>query len=163
MDYRYDIPTFSKDDFVNVVVEIPKGTLNKYEIDPENGSSLQIVRKLHKGPFHNNKYIFNYGFIPCTLAEDDDQLDAIIIDDDVIDPLTVVTGRAVAVIKTIDHGEQDDKVIVVPTYVHKKSISLKKIVSFLRKYKYPDNKSTTIEDIVTDQEEIFEIINKCRI
>lgn len=162
MDYRYGLSAYvDKTNLVNVVVEIPKGTGNKYEVDPYNGEVISIVRTLFNGFFRKIIYPFNYGFIPSTLSEDGEQLDAIVIADEAISPLTVLKCKVVGIIRTIDNGEQDDKVIVVPSYYDKKSISyrkIKKIIKFLKYYKYPDQKGTKVGDFL-DKDEAYRIID----
>lgn len=157
MDYRTQIPTYVglNDRRINVVCEIPNGTVNKYEIDEVTGEYVKIVRTLSK----KYPYIYNYGFIPQTLEEDGDQLDAIIIADEEIAPLTVLQCSVIGVIKTIDNGEQDDKILVIPTYSTKKSINLKKILKYLRNYKYPNQKGTEIGDVL-DANEAYILIDK---
>ena len=167
MDYRYDIPTYAdaSNGELNVVVEIPKGSYNKYEVDEKTGDKLTIVRTLKKGflgLFRDYRYIYNYGFIPSTLAEDKDQLDAIVIADEPIDPLTVIKCKAVAVVHTIDCGECDDKIIVVPVYSNKKSFNLKRIMRYLKNYKYPNNSNTKIGPVY-GREEAYKVINNCRL
>jgi inorganic pyrophosphatase len=93
----------------NVVIEIPKGTANKYEYDEEKDEI--ILDFVFKDGF---KYLYNYGFIPQTRAGDGDMLDAIVLSSDPIDSGTVVECRPVGVIKQLDRGEQDDKIIAVP-------------------------------------------------
>lgn len=149
MDYRNDIGIYTNNDkSVNVVIEIPMGSRNKYEIDEVTGSFLKIVRTLHK----KYSYIFNYGFIPRTYEEDHDQLDAIVIDSNPIDPLTVVECKVIGVVKTIDEGKQDDKILCIPKYSDVSLIDLRKIIKFLKNYKYPDQATTIIGDILSANE-----------
>ena len=167
MDYRYDISTYSansseENPLVNVVVEIPKGTIHKYEIDPEKGDKLTIVRDLHKSLLRNYSYPFSYGFIPSTLAPDNDQLDAIILAKEPIDPLSVVECRIAGVVRTVDHGEQDDKILLVPNYLPPQKLNLSKIIKFLKSYKYPDNDSTTVGEIL-DEKAALQLIEENRV
>lgn len=158
MDYR-SLSTYHNDDIINVVIEIPKGAYSKYEIDPETGSHLNIVRELsHKGT-HKYKYPYNYGFIPSTLADDNDQLDVIVISDEPVDPLTVMQCRVIGVVKTIDKGDRDDKILAVPTYSDLKVVKLNEILKFLHSYKYPDNESTTIGEVL-DSVAAIELVNE---
>ena len=153
MDLRFDLPTYVGDtNLINVVVEIPKGSRNKYEIDETTGDRVTVVRQMNKGflGFRDYKYIFNYGFICNTAAPDGDQLDAIIISDESIDTLTVLKCKVVAVIRTIDNGEVDDKVF-----------NLNKILRFLKNYKYPNQDKTTVGKVL-DAESAHEIIASCR-
>ena len=94
---------------VNVVVEIPMGSRNKYEIDRETGL-LKLDRVLHS-PFH---YPTDYGFIPQTLCEDGDALDALVMTHHPVVPLCVVEARPIGVLKMRDEKGQDEKVLCVP-------------------------------------------------
>ena len=92
----------------NVIVEIPKGSQNKYEYNEETDKiELDWV-------FVNNFcFPYNYGFIPQTKAGDGDSLDAFVLSSSPINRGTIVKSRAIGIIKLIDRGEQDDKIIAV--------------------------------------------------
>jgi len=94
---------------VNVVIEIPMGSRNKYEIDRETGV-LKLDRVLHS-PFH---YPTDYGFIPQTLCEDGDALDALVMTHHPVPPLCVVEARPIGVLKMRDEKGMDEKVLCVP-------------------------------------------------
>jgi len=94
---------------VDIVVEIPKGSRNKFEIDKGTGL-IRLDRVLHK-PF---RYEWDYGFIPQTLADDGDPLDGIIIVDQPSFPGAVIPCRPIGVMHMVDQGEGDDKIICVP-------------------------------------------------
>jgi inorganic pyrophosphatase len=94
---------------INVLVEIPKGSCLKYEFDPETGL-LYVDRKLYTAMF----YPCNYGFIPGTLELDDDPVDALILGDDPIAPLSIVRCRPIGVLLTEDEEGQDSKLIAIP-------------------------------------------------
>lgn len=94
----------------NVVVEIPTGSSHKIEWDRELG-----VMKLDRVEPQIFAKPTNYGFIPQTLDEDCDELDALIITDEPLTTGVVVEARIVGVMKFVDDGEVDDKVIVVPS------------------------------------------------
>ena len=94
---------------INVVVEIPQGSRNKYEFD-KGLNVFRLDRALHS-PIY---YPGDYGFIPRTLAEDDDPLDVLIL---VIQPTfagCLVVARPIGILKMIDDGKPDDKVLAVP-------------------------------------------------
>lgn len=105
----YFLPSGTVDEF-NVVVEIPKGSHNKYELNPET-QALELDRVLYGAAF----YPADYGFIPSTKAEDGDAVDVLILSTNPIPPLTVVPCRAVGMFDMIDGGERDFKIIAVPT------------------------------------------------
>ncbi len=92
------------------VIEIPKGSKVKYEIDEETGM-LALDRILSTA----TAYPWNYGFIPRTFAFDDDPLDIILICTETLYPNTLVECKPIGLLKMIDGGDQDDKVIAVAT------------------------------------------------
>ncbi len=96
-------------DEINVIVEIPKGSNNKYEIDKETG-----LIKLDRANYSSAAYPFDYGFAPQTLWEDGDPLDVVILTTYPLNPGILVAVRPVAVMEMIDSGESDYKVIGVP-------------------------------------------------
>lgn len=94
---------------INVIVEIPKGSKNKYEIDKETGL-IALDRALHTA----QDYPFDYGFVPQTLWDDNDALDVVILTTYPLFPGILVAARPVAIMHMTDSGEGDDKVIAVP-------------------------------------------------
>jgi inorganic pyrophosphatase len=93
---------------VNAIIEIPKDSLAKYEIDKETGL-LKLDRVLHT-PM---RYPSNYGFIPKTFCEDGDPLDILVYSQITFDPLCLVETKPIGVIRMLDGGEADDKIIAV--------------------------------------------------
>lgn len=93
----------------NVIIEIPCGSQNKYELDSETGA-LFLDRVLYSSEF----YPFNYGFIPSTKAPDGDALDVAVLLTNPVPPCTVVVCRAIGILKKIDSGDQDDMILAVP-------------------------------------------------
>lgn len=94
---------------INVIVEIPKGSKNKYEIDKETGL-IALDRALHTA----QDYPFDYGFVPQTLWDDGDALDVVLLTTYPLFPGILVDARPVAIMHMTDSGESDDKVIAVP-------------------------------------------------
>jgi inorganic pyrophosphatase len=94
---------------VNVMVEVPKGSFLKYEFDQKTGF-LYLDRKLYTSMV----YPCNYGFIPGTLELDDDPVDALVLGDDPISPLSIVRCKPIGVLLTEDEEGQDSKVIATP-------------------------------------------------
>lgn len=140
---------------LRVLVECEMGSTNKYEYDDEN-DMMVIVRRLH----NDYPYPFSYGSIPQTLAEDGDPLDAILFCSEVIRSKTVVNAIPVGIIKTIDAGEQDDKILCVPFYERDIKIDLKKVVHYIQNYKYPEQSKTVFTGIGTADDAI-EAIKEC--
>jgi inorganic pyrophosphatase len=93
----------------NVIIEIPKGSKNKYEIDKKTG-----LIKLDRAMKSSQDYPFDYGFAPQTLWEDGDALDVIVLSTYPLMTNILVEVRPVAVMHMIDCGDSDDKVIAVP-------------------------------------------------
>jgi len=94
----------------NTIIEIPRGSLNKYEIDKETGL-IALDRVMHTAQI----YPFDYGFVPQTYWEDGDALDVVIMSSASLYPGIVVRTRPIGIMRMIDGGDCDDKVIGVPT------------------------------------------------
>ncbi len=94
---------------VNVTVEIPKGSRNKYEFDKESGR-IMLDRVLHSSV----AYPADYGFIPDTHYDDGDPLDVAVLVRFPTVPGCVIPARPVGVLKMVDTGENDEKIIAVP-------------------------------------------------
>jgi inorganic pyrophosphatase len=93
------------------VIEIPMGSSVKYELDKETGM-LRVDRILYSAVY----YPANYGFIPQTLAEDDDPLDVLVLCQEAVAPLTLVHARAIGLMTMIDSGKKDHKILAVATH-----------------------------------------------
>ena len=94
---------------VNTIIEIPKGSKNKYEIDKETGM-IALDRVAHTA----QDFPFDYGFVPQTLWDDGDALDVIVLTTHPLHPGILVRVRPVALMGMIDSGDSDDKLIAVP-------------------------------------------------
>ena len=92
------------------VIEIPMGSSVKYELDKETGM-LRVDRILYSAVF----YPANYGFIPQTLAEDDDPLDVLVFCQENVVPLTLIHARTIGLMTMIDAGKKDHKIVAVAT------------------------------------------------
>src|SRR5262245_61989681 len=92
----------------NSIIEIPFGSSVKYELDKTSGL-IKLDRVLYSAVY----YPANYGFIPQTLAEDDDPLDVLVLCQETVDPLTLVNARAIGLMKMVDSGKKDKKILVV--------------------------------------------------
>ncbi len=108
MNLWHDIEPGTPDE-INVIVEINKGSHNKYEIDKETGL-IALDRVLHSA----QTFPFDYGFVPQTLWEDGDALDVMILTTNPLPPGVLVRSRPIAIMHMIDSGEGDDKIIAVP-------------------------------------------------
>ncbi len=134
---------------MNVVVEIPKGSQNKYEIDKATGM-VALDRVLHSA----QTYPFDYGFVPQTLWDDDDALDVVLLTTFPLPPAILAPARPVAIMHMIDSGEPDDKIIAVPAkdprFAHIKDLAdlnphtVKEIAHFFSTYKQLEGKEVSV-------------------
>lgn len=134
---------------VNVVIEIPAGSRNKYEYDEE----LHVI-KLDRVAYSAMAHPYDYGFIPETRCEDGDHLDAFVLLDHSVFPGCLVAARPVGLLRMIDDGDRDEKLICVPAddvrYKHITDLDQlsphlpKEIQHFYEHYKDLQNKKTEI-------------------
>lgn len=146
------------------VIEIPKGSKNKYELDKETG--LIVLDRILYTSTH---YPANYGFIPRTYADDLDPLDVLVLCSEPLHPMTLVRCYPIGVIKMVDNGRADEKIIAVPfsdpTYNGYRSIfALPNHVNdemrhFFSVYKTLEGKETAVEEVY-DYNEAVAIIDK---
>ena len=136
---------------VNALIEIPKGSSCKYEIDKPTGL-LKLDRVIYSS-FH---YPINYGFIPQTLGEDNDPLDILVLCSESIASLCLVQATVIGNMQMIDNGEKDDKIIAVatkdPSVNHIKDIDelpqhfFNVLKNYFENYKVLENKIVEIDD-----------------
>ncbi len=135
---------------INVIVEIPSGSRNKYEYD-KSLDIFRLDRALHSPIF----YPGDYGFAPRTLALDDDPLDVLILVSEPTFSGCLVAARPIGLLKMIDDGKEDDKVLAVPVgepdyaevhnYTQIFAHQLRKIQHFFETYKLLEGKKTSTE------------------
>ncbi len=135
---------------INVVVEIPQGSRNKYEYDKDL-NIFRLDRALHSAIY----YPGDYGFVPQTLAEDNDPLDVLILVEQPTFPGCLVVARPIGLLKMIDDGVPDDKVLAVPVGepaykgIHTQAQifphTLRTISHFFETYKTLEGKQTTTQ------------------
>jgi inorganic pyrophosphatase len=92
----------------NVVIEVPQGSKVKYELEKDTGL-MMVDRVLHTSMV----YPWNYGFIPQTLAEDEDPLDAIVLMQAPVEPMTLLEVRPIGILHMVDEGENDENIVCV--------------------------------------------------
>ena len=156
-----DPERISPEDFM-VVVEISKGSKNKYELDKDTGL-LMLDRILYT----STHYPANYGFIPRTFADDGDPLDALVLCSEPIAPMTLVRCYPIGAIKMIDSGENDEKIIAIPfgdpMYNSFRDITdlpehvFNEMTHFFSVYKTLENKDTAVDEVIGSAE-VTEII-----
>ncbi|MBE6732423.1 MAG: inorganic diphosphatase [Ruminococcaceae bacterium] len=153
-----------KEDFI-AVIEIEKGSKNKYELDKETGHII-----LDRILYTSTHYPANYGFIPRTFADDGDPLDVLVLSSESLVPLSLVRCYPIGVIKMLDSGKLDEKIIAIPfndpTYSSYKSISdlpshvCNEIRHFFTVYKNLEEKETVVNE-EQGPEEAKQIIENC--
>ncbi|MDB5265016.1 MAG: Inorganic diphosphatase [Parcubacteria group bacterium] len=161
MNLLHDIHPGSKEE-MNVIIEIPKGSKNKYEIDKETGL-IALDRVMHSA----QDYPFDYGFVPQTLWDDGDALDVVVLTTYPLIPGILVRARPVAILPMVDGGEADEKIIAVPAddprFADIKDLAdlnkhqLKEIAHFFSTYKQLQGKEVSLGDFKgkADAEEAF--------
>ena len=166
MNLLHDVDPGTKEE-MNVIVEINKGSHNKYEIDKETGL-IKLDRVLHSA----QDYPFDYGFVPQTLWDDGDALDVVLLTTYPLAPGILVEARPIGIMPMVDGGEADEKVIAVasgdPRYAHIKDIKdanphvLKEIAHFFATYKQIQKKEVTVGDFAgrAEAEAAFERARK---
>ncbi|MEO1590728.1 MAG: inorganic diphosphatase [Cyanobacteria bacterium J06632_22] len=159
------IPAQPKPGLVNVLIEIPGGSKNKYEFDKDiNAFALDRVL------YASVQYPFDYGFIPNTLADDGDPLDGMVIMDQPTFPGCVITARPIGMLGMIDGGDQDEKILCVPDkdprYAGVKTLAdvaqhrLDEIAEFFRTYKNLEKKVTEITGW-EDVDKVQSLVDQC--
>ena len=151
MNLIKEIDPGTKDE-INVVIEIPKGSKNKYEIDKETGL-IMLDRAMHT----SQDYPYDYGFVPQTLWDDGDPLDVLVLTTYPLAPGILVRVRPVAMIDMVDGGDSDVKIIAVPVtdprWDHVKDLedvnkhTIKEICHFYETYKGLQDKEVVINGV----------------
>ena len=108
MNLLHDVNAGTKD-AMNVIIEIPKDSHNKYEIDKKTG-----LIKLDRANYSSAAYPFDYGFVPQTLWDDGDALDVIVLTTYPLNVGILVPARPVGILNMTDGGDKDDKILAVP-------------------------------------------------
>jgi inorganic pyrophosphatase len=159
VNYGEDVPNI-----VNAIIEIPKGSQAKYELDKKSG-----LLKLDRVLFSAVYYPANYGFIPRTLSDDDDPLDILVMCSVDVDPLCIIEAKVIGLMEMVDNMEKDEKIIAVA----KNDISVNhmddlkdlpphttvQLQRFFEDYKKLEHKNVVVEKIV-GRVEAFRIINE---
>ena len=153
------------EDFL-VVIEIEKGSKNKYELDKQTGA-LRLDRILYT----STHYPANYGFIPRTYGDDGDPLDVLVLCSENILPQSLVRCYPIGYISMLDGGKNDEKIIAIPfadpTYNTFRDLMdlpghiFDEMAHFFSVYKSLEGKETVVSDVL-GREEAIKIIIKCQ-
>ncbi len=140
-----------------VVIEIPRGSRVKYELDKESGL-LKVDRILYSSVI----YPANYGFLPQTYGDDKDPLDALVLMQEPVVPMALVNAIPIGMIKMIDHGEADEKIICVhkddPEYRNYQHFNdlpdhrMQSIQTFFEDYKRLEHKHVEVTEFLGPDE-----------
>jgi inorganic pyrophosphatase len=159
------IPAQPEPGLINVLIEIPGGSKNKYEFDKDLNAFI-----LDRVLFSSVKYPYDYGFVPNTLADDGDPLDGIVLMDEPTFPGCVIAARPIGMLEMIDGGDRDEKILCVPAEDPRykqitsiKNISehrLEEIAEFFRTYKNLEKKETQILGW-KDVDQVMPLVEEC--
>lgn len=149
-------------EFISAIIEIPRGSRAKFEIDKESG-----LIKLDRVIYASMYYPLNYGFIPQTLGEDGDPLDIVVLTQVSVVPLCLIPSKVIGVMQMIDRGEADEKIIAVaeqdPSVSHIDNVDdlpahlLSELRHFFENYKTLENKKVVINEFLP-KEQAFAVI-----
>ncbi|MEO9954538.1 inorganic diphosphatase [Nonlabens sp.] len=149
---------------VTGIIEIPKNTRAKYELDKESGM-LILDRVIYSSMY----YPTNYGFIPQTYCDDNDPLDILVLSQIEIVPMCLVECKVIGVMQMLDGGEMDDKIIAVAandmSVAHFNDIEelpefwKKEMRNFFQDYKKLENKEVKVDEF-QGREKALEIVNQ---
>ncbi len=150
-------------ELVPAIIEVPKGSKTKYELDKATGM-IRVDRILYSSV----QYPANYGFIPRTYCEDHDPLDVLVLGQEPVAPLSIMRAKPIGLMKMLDHGEADDKIIAVhaddPEYAHYESIDelpphrMTEVKRFFEDYKVLEEKNVVVEDFFGKKEALQTIL-----
>ena len=156
--HDFEKERITPDKFVSVI-EIPKKCHKKYELDKDTGMII-----LDRILYTSTCYPANYGFIPRTYGDDGDPLDVLLICSEPLEPLTLVRAYPIGVIKMIDNGRNDEKIIAIPftdpnynIYTDINQLPghiFDEMQHFFSVYKSLENKETAVDEVAHRDEAV---------
>ena len=163
--HDFDDERITENDFI-AVIEIPRGSKNKYELDKRSGL-LRLDRILYT----STHYPANYGVIPRTLSEDHDPLDVLVICQEPLEPMSIVRCYPIGILYMIDDNEVDEKIIAIPVndpnlnsyndITELPKHQFEEIKHFFEVYQFLENKTTRV-DKIDGRVAAVETILKCK-
>ncbi len=152
---------------LDCIIEIPMGCKVKYELDKKSGL-IKVDRILYSSVH----YPYNYGFIPQTYCDDGDPLDILVVGQTAVVPLAIMRAKPIGVLKMLDQGKQDDKIISVhqndPEFNHIQTFNelpehrIREIYHFFEHYKELENKNVKISSIGHEEDAVQTIRDAIR-
>lgn len=150
-----------------VVIEVPRGSTNKYELDKETGM-LRLDRVLHSAVH----YPADYGFIPRTLCDDGDPLDVLVLCQEPVVPMALVRARAIGMFRMRDEAGEDDKVVAVSlgdpafrdygSHVELPAHVMAQIQRFFQDYKVLEHKQVAVDKLLGPEEAVQVILQAAK-
>lgn len=154
-------------EIVNAIIEIPKGSQAKYELDKDSG-----LLKLDRVLFSSVHYPANYGFIPRTLSDDGDPLDILVLSSIEVDPLCIIESKVIGTMRMVDDDEKDDKIIAIAkndislNYIndleHLPPHTTTQLQRFFEDYKKLEHKHVIVEKIFGKKEALKIILESIK-
>ena len=137
--------------YVNTIIEVPKNTRAKYELDKKSG-----LLRLKRVNYSSMYYPANYGFIPKTWGEDKDPLDILVLSQDDVMPMCIVDAKVIGALRMHEGQEEDDKIIAVAandmSVKHIEDIDqlpshmLQELKTFFEDYKKAENRTVLVDE-----------------
>ncbi|MDZ4702098.1 MAG: inorganic diphosphatase [Rhodothermales bacterium] len=164
----HDVPIGDEaPEIFQAVIEIPKGSKIKYELDKQTGL-IRVDRVLYSSVI----YPANYGFIPQTLGDDDDPLDVLVLMQEQVAPLSILRARPIGLMEMVDQGQSDEKIICIHVddpafngFYHIWELpdhTLRELKRFFQDYKKLEDKEVRVDNFL-GPDKARAVVNRSRV